>query len=316
MRNGSTRKTDLRVVVTGATGLMGTALVAHLRESGYGMVIPLSRKDGDLADQATAVQVIAAARPDVVYHLAGRVHGIMGNLRAQGDSYLQNLRINTNVVDAARIAGVGKLIAMGSTAIYSDQVPQPMREDDLWRGPPHASEAGYAHAKRAMLAQLVAYRDQFGLDYAFCIATNLFGPNDLFNEQIGHVVPSLISKFERSRRTGDPVTIWGSGTARRDLMFAPDAARALLLAGEIFTGPINIATGSTVTIAEVVRKLADITGHTGDIVWDRSKPDGQMLRDYDVSRLAELGYRPGLGLTDALKLTFDWLRDNRAVARR
>jgi GDP-L-fucose synthase len=167
-----------------------------------------------------------------------------------------------------------------------------------------------------MLAQLAAYQDQFGLDYAFCIATNLFGPNDLFNEQTGHVIPSLISKFERAQRTGDAVTIWGSGKARRDFMFAPDAARALLLAGEHFTGSINIATGATVSIAEVVRILARVTDFTGDIVWDRTKPDGQMLRDYDVSRLAELGYRPSLGLNDALKVSFDWLRDNLAVARR
>ena len=316
MRDDLTKKAGLRVVVTGATGLLGTALVAQLRECGYGTVIPLSRSDGDLADQATATEVICAARPDIVYHLAGLVHGIMGNLRAQGDSYLQNLRINTNVVDAARLAGVTKLIAMGSTAVYSDQVPQPMREDDLWLGPPHASEAGYAHAKRAMLAQLAAYHDQFGLNYAFCIATNLFGPNDLFNEQTGHVIPSLISKFERSQRTGEPVTIWGSGRARRDLMFAPDAARALQLAGEHFTGSINIATGITVSIAEVVDKLAQLTGVTRDIVWDRTKPDGQMLRDYDVSRLTDLGYRPSLGLDDALKVSFNWLRDNLAVARR
>ncbi len=316
MRDDPSSKAHLRVVVTGATGLMGTALVAELRDAGYSTVIPLGRKDGDLTDQDAALTVISAARPDIVYHLAGQVHGIMGNLRAQGDSYLQNLRINTNVVDAARIAGVTKLIAMGSTAIYSDQAPQPVREDDLWLGAPHTSEAGYAHAKRAMLAQLMAYQDQFGMDYAYCIATNLFGPNDWFNEQTGHVVPSLISKFERSMRTGDAVTIWGSGRARRDFMFAPDAARAIRLVGEHFTGPINIATGRTISIADIVEKLVQVTGFMGDLIWDRTKPDGQMLRDYDVSRLTGLGYRPNIDLDEALKVSFDWLRENLAVARR
>ena len=303
-------------MITGGTGLVGTALAAELRSAGYDSVTQLGRRDGDLAQTAQAESVISAARPDIVYHLAARVNGIMGNARTQGENYLENIRINTNVVEASRRAGVTKLVAMGSTAIYSDQVPRPMREDDLWLGAPHGSEAGYAHAKRSMLAQLEAYRDQFGMDYAFCIATNMFGPHDRFDEENGHVIPSLLSKFERGVRRGEPVNIWGSGTARRDLLYAPDAARALRLVGESFTGAINIATGHTVSIADVVATLVQVTGFTGPVIWDRSKPDGQMLRDYDVSRLAALGFTPAHRLDQALRATFDWLRDNLAGVRR
>jgi GDP-L-fucose synthase len=306
----------LRVVITGGTGVVGTALAAELRAAGYETVIPLSQADGDLANQAEAETAIARARPDIVYHLAARVHGIMGNLRTQGESYLANIRINTNVIEAARRAGARKIVAMGSTAIYSDQVPRPMREADLWLGAPHGSEAGYAHAKRAMLAQLGAYHEQYGLDYAFCIATNMFGPNDRFDEQNGHVIPSLLSKFERAIRNGEPVEVWGTGTPRRDFLFSHDAAHAMRLVGERFTGPINLATGKAISIADMVEAMVRVTGFPGSVIWDRSKPDGQMLRDYDVGQLRALGFEPVNTLDDALRTTFAWLRDHAGAARR
>ena len=205
---------------------------------------------------------------------------------------------------------------MGSAAIYSDIVGLPMREHDIWLGPPHGSEAGYAHAKRGMLAQLQAYQDQYGLDYAYCVSTNLFGPHDRFNEQQGHVLPSLISKFHRAAQERSAVTVWGSGTPRRDFLYSKDAARALRLIAEKFTGPINLATGNSVSIHETAELIRSIADPAIEIKWDRSKPDGQRLRDYDVSKLKALGFVPGFTLKAALEETYGWYSHNFARVRR
>lgn len=304
-----------RILVTGATGLVGRALLDELRAAGTA-AIGIASADADLTDQAAAEAVFARHRPEVVFHLAAWVRGIMGNAGSHGQAYLANIRIGTNVVEAARQAGVRKIVAMGSAAIYSDQVVLPMREDDVWTGPPHPSEAGYAHAKRAMLAQLESYREQWGLDYAYCISTNLFGPHDRFDERHGHVIPSLISKFARAARTGEPVTVWGTGMPQRDFLYVRDAARALCRIAEGQTGPINLATGRSVSIRETVSMIRALTGHRGEVVWDTGKPDGQRLRAYDVSRLRALNALPRTSLTDALAETIAWFGANQAVVRR
>lgn len=304
------------ILVTGASGVIGTALVAELTAHGGRPVVALNSRDVDLTDFAATVALFQHYRPTIVYHLAARVAGIMGNLRAQGQAYFDNARINTNTVEAARLAGARKVVAMGSAAAYSDIVPLPMREEDIWRGAPHGSEAGYAHAKRGMLAQLQAYQDQYGLDYAYCISTNLFGPHDRFDEQHGHVLPSLISKFHRAARDGGVVTVWGSGAPRRDFLYAKDAARAARLIGEGFTGPINLATGSSISIREAAYLIRDVVDPAIEIDWDRSKPDGQVLRDYNVEKLRALGFVPGFSLAAALAETYHWYADNAAAARR
>ena len=304
-----------RVLVTGASGLMGRALLEALRAEGA-EAIGLTSRDADLTDFTAARTVIARHRPGIVYHLAARVRGIMGNVGAHGQAYLDNVRMNTNAVEAARLAGARKVIAMGSAAIYADAVPLPMREEDVWAGPPHGSEVGYAHAKRGMLAQLESYRDQWGLDFAYCISTNLFGPHDKFDERHGHVIPSLISKFHRAVRNGETVTVWGTGTPRRDFLYVKDAARAMVLIGRAFSGPINLASGNSVSIREAVELIADVSGYASEVVWDATKPDGQMLRAYEVSKLAALGFSPCYPLRDGLAETFAWFDANADSARR
>ena len=294
---------------------MGRALVAELRADGQA-VVGLGSAAADLRDPGATEAVFGRYRPEVVYHLASRVRGIMGNAGTQGDAYLDNIRINTNVVEAARRWGVRKVVAMGSAAIYGDEVPLPMREEDYWIGRPHASEAGYAHAKRAMLAQLEAYREQWGLEFAYCISTNLFGPHDRFDERSGHVVPSLISKFHRATRTGEAVTVWGSGIPMRDFLFVADAAQAMRLIGATGSGAINLATGETVSIRGLAELLAEISGYGREIVWDASKPDGQMRRAYDVSRLRALGVGPGRPLREGLAETYAWFAAHAADVRR
>ncbi len=301
-----------RIVVTGASGLMGIALVDELRAGGAD-VVGLSSRDADLTDADAAVAAFQRHRPELVFHLASRVRGIMGNHGVHGEAYLENIRINTNTIEAARLAGARKIVAMGSAAIYGDAVPLPMREDDIWIGPPHPAEIGYAHAKRAMLAQLEAYRDQWGLEFAYAVSTNLFGPHDRFDERHGHVIPSLISKFHRAP---ERLTVWGTGVPRRDFLYVKDAARALSLIGERVTGAINLATGTAISIRDTVGLIAEISGFRGDIEWDATKPDGQRLRAYDVSRLEAVGFKPAWTLRDALSETFAWYRENAGAARR
>lgn len=304
------------IVVTGASGVIGTALLAELRAQQSDSVVGISSADADLRSIDKTVALFAALKPTVIYHLAARVYGLMGNKVNKAASYLDNIQINTNVIEAGKLAGVRKIVAMGSTAIYSDFVPLPMREDDIWVGPPHPSEAPYAHAKRAMLVQLEAYRDDYGIDFAYCISTNLFGPHDRFDEQYGHVLPSLISKFYRAKLEGSSVAVWGSGVSRRDFLFSEDAARALRMIGEAYSGAINVATGVSHSIAEAAASLQEVSGFKGEVVWDTTKPEGQKVRQYDVSRLQSLGFEPKYSLTDGLRKTFEWYAESFPHVRR
>jgi GDP-L-fucose synthase len=306
-----------RILVTGARGVLGTALLQSLRRRGIDKVVAPSRTECDLLNEADVRRTFAEARPTLVIHLAGWVAGIQGNLSFPADALYANARMNLNVIDAARQVGATKLVCAGTTAIYSDQVPKPMREDDLWQGAPHGSEASYAHAKRFMLAQLEAYQKQYGLDFAYLICTNLYGPNDRFDEKHGHVVPSLIARFFRASVAQSPdIAIWGDGTPTRDFLFAEDAAEGLIAAAKKGSGPYNLATGQNHTIRKLAETLKEVSGFAGDIVWDISKPLGQLDRSYDVSRLQSLGWKAQTGLANGLKATFDWYAANQDKIRR
>ena len=304
-----------RVLITGASGVVGLALKKELRNAGY-HVVAVGAADADLRSKAEADKLLEYANPQVVVHLAARVHGLMGNINSQGEAFLDNVLINTNIIEASRYAGVEKFVGMGSTAVYSDIVPLPMNETELWMGPPHGSESGYAHAKRAMVAQLEAYRDQYGLEYAFAVSTNLYGPGDRFDERFGHVLPSLVSKFHRAVATGTDVDVWGTGTPTRDFVYSADAARALRMILEQYTGVVNLATGDSVTIRAAVEALTEVTGFRGIVRWDASKPDGQHARSYDVSRLKSLGWKPQFSLDQGLRATYKWYTENHDSARR
>ena len=297
------------VLVTGASGVIGTATVRVLEDAGYA-VTAVSSVDGDLRDADAATALIERVAPDAIVHLAARVGGLMGNAGSQGQMFLDNVRINTNVVEAARVANVRKIVAMGSVAVYPDGIELPMRESDIWFGAPHESEAGYAHAKRSMLAHLDAYRSQYGLQFAFAVSTNLYGPNDRYDEARGHVLPSLMSKFHRGVMNGEPVNVWGSGTATRDFLYSRDAAEALKTLLEQGDGVYNVASGNHVTIKQLVDELVAVSGYTGEVTWDRTKPDGQAARGYDITKLAALGWAPRTTMRVALAETWEWYRAN------
>jgi GDP-L-fucose synthase len=304
-----------RILITGVSGVAGRALVRELADSGY-EVIGTTSAQADLTRREQAEELLETVRPTFVIHLAGRVHGLMGNIHSQGQAFYDNIQINTNVVEASRKVGVQKVVAMGSTAVYSDITPLPMREDDLWLGAPHSSESGYAHAKRAMVAQLEAYRDQYGMDFAFVVSTNLYGPGDKFDEAHGHVLPSLVSKVHRAKTWGEPLEVWGTGTATRDFLYSADAASAIRTILEGYSGVINLATGVSVTIREAVETLMRVSDYPGPVNWDSSKPDGQHARAYDVSRLKALGWAPKFTLEQGLAETHDWYVANFSIARR
>lgn len=294
-----------RVTVTGAGGMIGRRVVEALQQRGYN-VTGLRRSDANLTNRDATNNAFDQARPELVIHLAARVAGLGGNLAAPGRMFYDNILINTNVIEAARLAGARKVVAVGSTAVYSDIVPLPMREDDIWLGPPHGSEAPYGNAKRAMLAQLEAYKLEYGLDYAYATLTNSFGPDDTFDEKHGHVMPSLISKFHRAIQNNEDVTIWGSGTPQRDFIYSKDAAAALVIIMESGAGTINVASGKETSVRNLVNLMAEIAGFRGQLLWDSTKPDGQALRKYDISRLSALGFTPRYDLRAAIAETFDW----------
>jgi GDP-L-fucose synthase len=305
----------MKVLVTGASGVIGSAVGTDLRSHGY-EVTTVSSRDSDFTDAEQANELLLTVKPDAVIHLAARVHGLMGNLRSQGAIYYDNILINTKLIEAARLAGVRKIVAMGSVSMYPGGVALPMVESDVWSGAPHGSEYGYASAKRSMLAQLQAYHDQYGLDYAFALSTNLFGPNDRFDEENGHVLPSLISKFHRGATTGEPVVVWGTGSATRDFLHSSDAAAALRTLLEQGHGVYNVASGNHVSISDTVGRLAEISGYTKEIAWDRTMSDGQNQRAYDITRIRDLGWAPALDFDDALRATYEWYAENSEIVRR
>ncbi len=308
---------DARVAVTGAGGLMGRNLTDYLHSAGYRTVLPLHRSDCDLTDRNAVKDWFRRASPSHVFHAAGYVAGIMGNLRNQATSFLQNTLINTHVIEASQVSRVEKIVAMGTVAMYPDPQPNERQpEADLWRAEPHASERGYAHAKRGMLAQLDVFRESYNLPYACAISTNLYGPFDRFDIEHGHVIPSLVRKFYEASQTGGNIIVWGDGSSLRDFLHARDAARALVLMMDHLEGPVNMATGLTHPIRDVVEILAAHTGLGDRVAWDRSKPGGQAYRAYDTSRLSVTNFVPEVDLAEGLRSTYDWYRDNATAARR
>jgi GDP-L-fucose synthase len=305
-----------RLLVTGAGGVLGSAFVAMLAARGIVCAAP-GRAECDFLDERAVTDYFGSLKPTVVFHLAGRVTGVQGNISFGGRAFYENAKMNLNVIEAARTVGVKKLVAAGTTAIYSDEAPLPLSEKSFWVGAPHGSEAPYGHAKRAMLAQLEAYSKQYGMDYGYLICTNLYGPHDRFDEVYGHVVPSLVARFHDAVTNEIPeITIWGDGTPTRDFLYAEDAAAAFIQVAETGSGAYNTATGQSVPIRDLVSAVQQTSQYRGNISWDKSKPSGQLVRQYDVSRLKGLGWSPRFTLQGGVDATYKWFAGNHLSARR
>ncbi len=296
-----------RILITGATGLVGHALARELQRLGYTHLIPIDSRDCDLRDTHDVARLFRDAAPEFIFHLAARVYGIGGNSRYKSDILYDNVLINSNVVEHARRAGVQKIVAMGSGCVYPELTDtEALTETQIWDGPPHPSEDSYAHAKRLMYAHLCAAREQSSLPFAFAISGNLYGPHDNFNVEHGHVIPSLVAKFFEARRTGKPVTIWGTGAAMRDFAHAEDAAQGLLCMMEHLEGPVNLGSGARYRIADIVDILSAATGHCVEITWDDRKPDGQLERYYNIDKLKSCGFSASVDLEEGIARTFRW----------
>ena len=309
--------TAQRVLITGAGGVLGTALANAVRKMTPAALFTPNRRDCELIDQPATWKMIADLAPTLVFHLAGRVAGIGGNMATPGQAYFENATMNINVIEGARRAGVAKIVAAGTTAVYSDLAPMPMREADIEIGPPHDSEGPYAHAKRGMLAMLQAYRAQYGISFAYLVCTNLYGPNDRFDEVHGHVIPSLIARFHRITKAGERrIVCWGDGTPTRDFLYSGDAAAAFVRAAEVGDGAYNTATGRSQPIGDLVEAIRIASGFDGEIVWDVTKPKGQLRRAYDISRLVGLGWHAETSLNAGIAHTWRFYADNVAHVRR
>lgn len=305
------------ILITGGGGLVGKNLCLHLLDCGYQKVVAPTSTECDLRDPVATEALFANVKPSYVFHMAGYVRGLIGNMQNQATAYYDNTLINTYVVEACRRHNVKKIVAMGTVAMYPDPLPRiPLHETDLWQGVPHGSEYGYAMAKRGMLAQLQAYAQNDGLDYSFALSTNLYGSYDRFNTTTGHVIPSLIKKFHDASLNNGTVKVWGDGTGQRDFLYVKDAVAALVILMQRHQGVINLATGITHTIRQAVEILTQLSGISAQqIQWDSKMPNGQTYRSYDVSNLTKLGFTPNYSLADGLAETYAWYATHNQIAR-
>jgi GDP-L-fucose synthase len=300
------------ILVTGANGLAGSAVVEHLHANQFTCVIPLTRNECDLTDMIETRQTFMRTRPRHIFHAAATVYGLGGNMANQAKTCRDNTLINTHVIDAAHLCGsVRKITVMGTNAAYPWPTLLPFKEEQIYNGRPDAGEFGYGHAKRHMLAMLETYQHSYGLEYSYLVSGNLYGPRDRFNSETGHVLPSLIKKFWDAREIGGKVDIWGDGSATRDFLYSKDLARVvqLLMSEDIKSGAINIGSGQRVSIQNVVEYLCVISGVSADRVrWDKSKPTGRPNCYADLSRIGALGFTPGYSIEQGLRETWDWYK--------
>jgi GDP-L-fucose synthase len=310
---------DARIFVAGHRGLVGSAVVRRLRALGYSNLLLAERNDLELTRQAQVQDWFAAHRPEVVIMAAAKVGGIHANNTYAAEFIHDNLAVQDNVIDAAYRNGTRKLTFLGSSCIYPKHAPQPMSEDCLLTGPLEPTNEWYAVAKIAGIKMCQAYRRQYGFDAISIMPTNLYGPGDNFSLENSHVLPALMRKFHEAARDRSPsVVIWGSGTPRREFLYVDDLADAVVFLTRQYSdaGPINVGTGSDVTIRELAAKMGEVVGFKGELAFDPSKPDGTPRKLLDVSRLHALGWRASTTLEAGLRATYDWFRANEAQLRR
>ena len=307
-----------RVFVTGGSGFLGRAVLAALRRRGVRSVISPSSRELDLLDRAAADAAVARAEPDVLIHLAARTGGIGANIERPADLYLQNLMLGTNVIEAARAAGVPKTVVVGTICSYPKHTPVPFRESSLWQGYPEETNAPYGIAKLAQLVHLRANRAQYGQRSAYLMPTNLYGPGDKFHPDVSHVVPALIRKCVLAMESGaGAVDVWGSGAATREFLYVDDAAEGIVAAADRYEGdePVNLGADREMAISELVEMVAELTGFAGEIRWDLSKPDGQPRRAVDAGRARRLfGFEARTDFRTGLSRTVDWYLRHRREA--
>ena len=307
-----------RVYVAGHRGLVGSAIWRHLEALGFEDLVGASSAEVDLRDRQATTAFFEATRPDVVIDAAARVGGILANSREPAEFLSDNLRIQLNVMDAAAAMGVERLLFLGSSCIYPRMAPQPITEDSLLTGPLEASNSAYAIAKIAGVMQVQAHRQQYGRRWISAMPTNLYGPNDNFDPESSHVLPALIRRFHEAAEANAPtVTLWGSGTPRREFLHVDDLASAVVTLLSSYDGdaPVNVGVGEDVSILQLAQLVASVVGYDGAIALDPSKPDGTPRKLLDVTRLKALGWAPAVSLREGIDSTYRWFLEHRADVR-
>jgi GDP-L-fucose synthase len=302
-----------RIFVAGHRGLVGSNIVTLLRELGYSHVVTKTREELNLLNQESVHRFFEKQRIDYAFIAAAKVGGILCNNLYQADFLYENVTIASNIIHAAAQSNVKKLLFLGSSCIYPRQAPQPIREEYLLTGPLEPTNEGYALAKIVGLKLCEKYRSQYQKNFISAMPTNLYGPGDNFHPQHSHVIPGLFQKFHRAQREGEKsVTIWGTGTPRREFLHVRDLAEALVLLMEKYedAGCINVGTGQDITIRELASLIAEVVGFTGEILSDTSKPDGTPRKVLDISKMKRLGWSPRIPLLQGLRETYAWALRN------
>lgn len=305
-----------RILVTGGSGFLGRQVVEQLRLAGADtnkITIPRSR-DCDLRVMENCQRV--ADQHDLIVHLAAHVGGIGLNREKPAELFYDNLMMGTQLIHAAYQAGVQKFVCVGTICAYPKFTPVPFREDDLWNGYPEETNAPYGVAKKALLVQLQSYRQQYGFDGIYLLPVNLYGPEDNFDPRSSHVIPALIRKVYEAQQRGDKqIPVWGDGSPSREFLYVGDAARGIVMGAQFFSSPqpINLGTGSEITIRDLVSLICELMGFDGEIVWETDKPNGQPRRCLDTERAKQaFGFTAQVDFKQGLKNTIDWYRHHAA----
>lgn len=302
-----------RIVITGGAGFLGRVICEKLGARDCADILVPRRADYDLTDAAAVTRLYEDLRPDMVIHLAAEVGGIGANLDSPGRFFYANMAMALHLIEQARIVGLEKFVQVGTVCAYPKFCPVPFREEDLWEGYPEETNAPYGMAKKAALVMLDAYHRQYGMKGAYLLPVNLYGPHDNFDLHTSHVIPALINKCEAAIDRGDEaITCWGTGEVSREFLYVDDAAEGILRAAEMMDEPVpvNLGTGSEITIKELADLIAKLTGFTGAINWDAGMPDGQPRRCLDTDRADTwLNWRAVVGFEEGLRRTIDWWRE-------
>jgi len=306
----STNWSKRRIAVTGGSGFLGSALIERLEAAGYRHLFVPRKREYDLTQTAQVECFYADAKPEAVIHLAALAGGIGANMRRPGDFFYQNAVMGIQLIEHARRVGVSKVVVIGTVCAYPKFTPAPFREEELWNGYPEETNAPYGLAKKMLLVQAQAYRQQYGMNVIYLLPANLYGPRDHFDLETSHVIPALIRKCIEAKRAGRPeIPCWGTGAPSREFLYVDDAAEAIRLALERYDQPepVNVGTGREVTIKVLAELIATLTGFSGRLVWDATRPDGQPRRVLDTTHAERaFGFRAATPLEEGLKRTIAW----------
>lgn len=303
------------VCVTGGAGFLGKVVTRKLDERGAREIFVPTLEQYDLVDPQAIDRLLDDANPDIIIHLAAHVGGIGANREHPAEFFYDNLMMGVQLMHKSWQRGVEKFVAIGTVCAYPKFTPVPFKEDDLWIGYPEETNAPYGLAKKMLLVQSQAYRDQYDFNSIFLLPVNLYGPGDNFNPQSSHVIPALIRKCVEAQEANQPsIEVWGDGSPTREFLYVEDAAEGIVMAAEFYNEslPVNLGSGNEISIKDLAEKITDLTGYRGEIIWNRDKPNGQPRRALDITRAYDkFGFRAKVDFNEGLKATIDWYLANK-----